>query len=117
MNQDALIRVGVGFLAIWAAIGVVSWLHIRSQKSAAEKKKWFDRYAWLMGALVAGTGGALLLSRGSLIAAPVVLAIVGAMVFLRVRSSFFCNACGKFSSSHNWFAREYRCPQCNNRLR
>lgn len=117
MNQDELVRVGIGFLGIWVAIGVVSWLHIRAQKSAAEKKRWFDRYAWLMGALVAGTGGALLLSKGSLIAAPVVLIIVGAMVFLRVRSSFFCGACGKFSSCKNWFAREYRCPHCHNRLR
>lgn len=117
MNQEALARIGIGFVVLWMAIGLVSWLHIRAQKSPAEKKRWFDRYAWLMGALVAATGGALLLSQGNLIAAPVVLIIVGAMVFLRVRSSYFCGACGKFSSCRNWFAKEYRCPHCNNRLR
>lgn len=106
----------MGFLAVWVAIGIVSWTHIRAQKSTVEKKRWFDRYAWLMGAFVAGTGGAVLLSQGNFIAAPVVLVIVGAMVFLRVRSSFFCGACGRFSSSRNWFGREFRCPHCNNRL-
>lgn len=92
-------------------------MHIRSQTSPEEKKKWFDRYAWLLGAFVAGTGGAILVSQGNLIGSALTILILGTMVWLRIRGSFFCGACGKFSATRNWFAKEFRCPHCDNRLK
>ena len=46
-----------------------------------------------------------------------VLAIVAAMVFLRIRTTYFCGACDKMFSAPNFFAKEVRCPHCNYRLR
>lgn len=117
MTQDELLRLGIGFVGIWLAICVTSWLHIRAQTSAGEKKKWFERYTMLMGAFIAGAGGAVLISRGIVAGAFIMLAIIAALTFFKIRFSYFCEMCGKMSSTRPWQAKDLNCPHCGSRLR
>ena len=39
------------------------------------------------------------------------------IAYLNVRNTFYCDSCGKRSTSHNWFTRSFHCPHCGYKLR
>lgn len=112
MNKAALVRIVVGFVVVWTALAVVAWLHIRALPVPAERKKWFDRYVWILAAFVAGTGGALLIQRGAVAGALATLPVVAGVAWFRIRQSHFCLACGKYFSTGFGKASGGPCPHC-----
>lgn len=100
----------VSYLVIWASLGILSFFRIRTKSIAVEKKRCFDRFVITLGILVTVSmcGGALAWRQPVL--ALVFLGVGGLIIFLNLRYTQFCEACGKSSQTRY-------CARCGTNLR
>jgi hypothetical protein len=112
----------IGFVIVSIALGIGGWLIIFNRPSPQLKKMWSDRLAILGGFIIFDFTATICLS------APVrswrhfepifIIGIICALItWLNVRSTYYCDKCGKPSLNPYWFANSaYHCPKCGNKL-
>ena len=97
----------------WAFLAVFTWLWIRSRPTAQEKKLWSDRMSIIGAVFVGGFMCFALALWKQYFAIPIVAGVVTLIAYLNVRNTFYCESCGKrSSSSQNSFADSFHCPHC-----
>ena len=119
MKENVTVPLLVFYFCGWVLIGLVSWVLIKSRSTPKEKKVWFDRMSVTMGIFVVGCMclGAVLWKQYVII--PFFVGFGALTGYLNVRFTFFCDRCGKKSTSQNWFSPKaaFHCPNCGNQLR
>ena len=84
-----------------------------------EKKIWFDRPNIAMGVFVVGFAcfDSSLWKQYAII--PFFVGCGAVIAYLNLRFTFFCDKCGKKSTSQKWFSPNaaYHCPNCGKQLR
>jgi hypothetical protein len=100
----------------WAFLAIFIWLWIRSRPTPQEKKLWSDRMSIILGVFVTGFICFILMLWKQYSGIPIFVAFGALIVYLNVRNTFYCESCGKRSTSHNWFTRSFHCPHCGHKL-
>ena len=97
------------FMAVWVALGAISWWFFTRNRDANLKRRVFP---W-------GAGGAgllfiifvLVMSRAVWILL-FILPIVALITYLNIRLTKFCPSCGATLYKHNWFVPMRYCSRC-----
>jgi hypothetical protein len=100
-----------------AAIGIGSWVLIRSRATAKEKKKWADRAVIVSGVFVIGFSCFMLVMWKHYFWLPIAIGAGVLISYLNIRNTFYCDRCGKRSFCQIWFSDTFHCPHCGNKLR
>jgi FtsH-binding integral membrane protein len=117
MKPDPMAPYFPAFMVTWIALGIGSWVWIRSRPSADEKRFWHRRVTIGAG-IVFGIFIAFTLQQWHQpFALLIFLPFLALITFLNLRYTFFCDACGKMSHSQQWFSSTYHCPRCGHKLR
>ena len=102
----------------WALLAVFTWLWIHSRPTAEKKKLWWDRMSIMAAVFVGGFMCFALALSKQYIAIPICVGFAALIAYLNVRNTFYCESCGKRSSSSlHWFADSFHCPHCGHKLR
>lgn len=104
------------YFAATVLMALVTFFHMRSLPSAASKRLWWKRYsiggpiAWLflMVFVVASTGSRNFVIPMIFLCVP----FVALISWLNIRNTYFCENCGKRTTSRNPFVRLVYCPRC-----
>jgi predicted RNA-binding Zn-ribbon protein involved in translation (DUF1610 family) len=117
MNSGPAVSYFPLYFAGWAFLAIFSWLWIRSRPTPQEKKLWSDRMSIIAAVFVTGFICFVLVLWRQYAAIPIAAASGALIAYLNVRNTFYCDACGKRSTSHIWFTRSVHCPHCGHKLR
>jgi hypothetical protein len=105
------------FMVAWVALGIGSWLFIRSRPSVDEKRLWHRRITIGSGVLFGLFLAYTFVAWRQPFVMFIFLPFLGLIIYLNLRFTFFCDACGKTSHSQQWFSSSYHCPSCGHKLR
>lgn len=98
------------FFVGWIALGLGSWLYIRSRPNAAAKRRAHQLLTVISGMIF--TGFAIwMIPPAAIIMVPAVVLIT----WLNLRNTHFCDHCGKMVVAQP-FQRVAFCPRCGARL-
>jgi hypothetical protein len=104
------------YFVLWLLLGIGSTLYVRSRPTVALKRLWWRRsvigfavFVWLFIAAFAASSGQVF---GALIFAPFMVLIA----WLSIRSTYFCDSCGKRCRSANPIKKMAYCPYCGSKL-
>ena len=117
MKPDPVAPIMPFFMVAWIALGIASWVWIRTRPSADEKRLWHRRIAIASGVLFGLFLTFTILAWRQPFALLIFLPFLVLIIFLNLRFTFFCDACGKMSHSQQWFSFTYHCPKCGHKLR
>ncbi len=101
------------YFIIWALLGLIGTLWIRSRPTPQEKKKWFDRFVIVMGIFIAGFTCFVAVLWKQYLIIPFVLVAGSVISILNIRNVRYCEECGKKSSSRT----SSYCPHCGHYLK
>ncbi len=105
------------FMLAWVALGVASWLWIRSRPSVEEKRTWMRRLNVVSGVVFGAFLIVVFVLWRAYIGLLIFLPFLALIIYLRDRFTFICDQCGKTSQSMEWFSSTYHCPKCGHKLR
>ena len=101
------------FIASWAIVALISWIYFRFNNNIGLKRRF---HKW--GVIVYGTMFFFLISLGMgpsffllLFGAAIVL-----IMYLNIRNTIFCDACGKVTYFNMWFSKIEYCARCGAKL-
>ena len=100
------------FFAVWVVLSLGSVLFFTTSKDLALKK-------WVFPRLVAGSGAVFALLVGLTAPFPLFLffaPFVALIVWLNIRMTRFCDACGRMLINHMWWSQMIYCPRCGAKL-
>ena len=101
------------FFVVWIALGVAGFFLFYVSRNVQFKKKYFPWYVILAGVLfVFYALGMGLPSEMLYFMVPVVVLIT----FLNIRSTKFCDNCGRTIFKQTWFTRVEYCAKCGAKL-
>ena len=117
MKPDPMAPYFPVFMVTWIGLGIASWVWIRSRPSVDEKRLWYRRVTIAAGVIFGAFITFTLAQWHQPFALLILLPAIVPITFLNLRITFFCNACGKMTRSHNSFSATYYCPRCGHQLR
>ena len=100
------------FIAVWAALGIGGFVFFTRTKDIALKRRTFPRF-------VIGAGVLFGLVIAAMAPWPAVLLFtpfIGAITWLNIRMTRFCDACGKTLIHQMWWSKMNFCPFCGAKL-
>ena len=101
------------FFVVWVALGVAGFFLFYVSKNARFKKKYFPWYAIL--------AGVVFISFGLMIGFPsemlyLMVPAVALITFLNIKSTKFCENCGRTIINQMWFTKVEYCAKCGAKL-
>ncbi len=100
------------FFFIWAILGLGSFLFFAKSKDVSLKKRVFPRIAIGAGVLLWLVIAASAPWQVLLFFTP----FLGAVTWLNIRMTRFCDACGTILINHQWWSQMKFCPYCGAKL-
>lgn len=101
------------FFVVWITLGIAGFFLFYVSKNVQFKKKYFPWYAVLAGVLfisfVSVTGFPLQIMF-------IMLPAVALITFLNIKSTKFCDNCGKTIINHMFFTKVEYCAKCGAKL-
>ena len=101
------------FIASWVIVLLISWIYFRFNKDIGLKRRCHKR-----GVIIYGTMFFFLTALG--MGPSFFLLIIGAAIvlimYLNIRNTIFCDACGKTTYINTWFSRIEYCARCGAKL-
>ena len=110
-NQKAFLLL----VACWIPLGIASLLFFFLNRNAALKRKVLPIFATVVGILF----GAFVfyMTRGSLFALALIVPMIVLITVINIRTTRFCDACGRTLIRQSLFSRPGFCSQCGAPLR
>lgn len=109
IEPEAVIPV---FFAVWAALALGGFLFFALNKDVALKRRLFPRLAIAAGVLFGGVIALMAPWPAFLLFVP----FIALIVWLNIRMTRFCGACGKILINHQWWSTMNFCPYCGAKL-
>ena len=107
------------YFVLWLIIGGGGWLYVNTRPTPALRRIWWRRYSIGFAAFVILFMDLMIGASGGVVPALVMLAVLapfGALIsWLNIRNTYFCDGCGKRTTSRNPFVRLAFCPRCGAR--
>ena len=101
------------FFVVWISLGFAGFFLFYLSKDVTFKKRYFPWYLVLTGFLFIVFG----LSMGlPLTIMYIMVPAVALITFLNIRSTKFCDACGRTIIDQNWFSKVEFCSKCGAKL-
>jgi hypothetical protein len=101
------------FMGVWFALGIAGWLLFYVSRNVAFKRRFFVPYILLVGGLFL----VLPIANGSPFSIYLILVPAITLIsFLNIRSTQFCDACGRTLLSRAFFSRASFCAKCGAKL-
>ena len=101
------------FFILWVAVGLVNYLYFRGSTDGGRKRR---IHRWMVAAY--GTTYFLLIAL-SIGPSPVLLffgAFIALIIYLNIRNTTFCDACGRTVYNHMWLGKADYCAKCGAKL-
>jgi len=99
------------FFVIWIALGILGLVYFNSDKSVAEKRRYFPRFVIGAGALFALVVFLMVPWGAGLLFAPFVVLVT----WMNLRMTRFCD-CGRVVVNQTWWRKMIYCPFCGKKL-
>lgn len=101
------------FYVVWISLGLAGFFLFYLSKDVTFKKKYFPWYVVLAGFLFVSFG---LISGLPLRLLYIMVPAVALITFLNIRSTKFCDSCGRTMIDQNWFSKVEYCAKCGAKL-
>lgn len=101
------------FIASWVIVALTSWIYFRFNNNIGLKRRF---HKW--GVIVYGTMFFFLiaLSMGPSLFLLLFGAAIVLIMYLNIRNTIFCDACGKVTYLNMWFSKIEYCARCGAKL-
>jgi len=104
------------FIILWVLFGIGSWIFIQTRSDAVQKRLWYRRFC-ISGGIIFGAFTTVVFALwGRLLFSLIVLPFLALIMWLNLRSTFFCDSCGKMTVNQFWFSSFEFCPKCGKKL-
>jgi hypothetical protein len=101
------------FAVVWAAFAIGGFLFFARNRDAARKRRYFPR-------LAIGAGVVFALVIAFIVPWPALflfIPFIGVIVWLNIRMTRFCDACGRTLINQAWWSKMLFCPYCGEKLK
>jgi hypothetical protein len=101
------------FFVVWVALGIAGFFLFYVSKNVQFKKRYFPWYVILAGVLFISFGLGTGLPLEMLY---FMVPVVALITFLNIRSTKFCDNCGRTIINQAWFSKVEYCAKCGAKL-
>jgi len=101
------------FFVVWLALGLAGFFLFYVNKNVQFKRRYFPWYVILGGVLFISFGWVMRFSLQMLF---LMVPAVALITFLNIKSTKFCDGCGRTIINQMWFTKVEHCAKCGAKL-